>query len=59
MQFKGRLTKDGDLIITAQTQRSQHRNLEEAIFKLEGLLSEASELPQGPSQQTAARVRAL
>lgn len=59
IQFKPRLTKDGELIIISQKHRSQHMNLSDAISRLEALLEEASEVPKGPSQQVAARVRAL
>lgn len=58
-QFRSRLTKGGELIITSQQHRTQHRNLEEAISKLEGLLREASEVPRGPSQLTVARIKTL
>ncbi|XP_064406493.1 uncharacterized protein LOC135351436 [Halichondria panicea] len=59
LMFKPRLTKDGELIIISQKHRSQHMNLSDAISRLEALLEEASEVPKGPSQQVAARVRAL
>ncbi len=34
-------------------------NLSDALSRLESLLQEASEVPKGPSQQVAARVKAL
>ena len=59
MQFKARVTKQGELLVTAQKYRSQAMNLNEAVQKMETMLSEASEVPKGPSQMTIARVKAL
>ena len=58
-QFKSRITKDGDFVVTSQEQRSQHHNLETAIHKLEHMLHEASEVPQGPNELTLARIKTL
>lgn len=46
-------------MVTAQEHRSQAMNLSEAVRKIEVMLSEASELPKGPSELTRARVKAL
>lgn len=46
-------------MVVAQKHRSQLMNLNEAVSKMEDMLSEASEIPKGPSQLTVARVRAL
>ena len=59
MQFKGRVTKQGELVVVSQKHRSQMMNLNEAVAKMEDMLSQASEVPKGPSQLTVARVRAL
>ena len=59
MQFKGRVTKQGELLVVSQKHRSQTMNLSEAVTKMEEMLLEASEIPKGPSQLTVARVRAL
>ncbi len=53
------MTKQGELIVTAQKYRSQAMNLNEAVGKMERMLSEASEVPKGPSMMTRARVKAL
>lgn len=58
-QFKNRLTKDGELVVTSQVYRTQHKNLDDAVQRLTGLLREASEIPKGPSQLTQARIKAL
>ena len=58
-QFKSRLNKDGELMIVSQKHRSQRMNLEDAIAKVGYVLSEASEVPKGPSHLTMARVKAL
>ena len=59
MQFKGRVTKQGELVVVSQKHRSQVMNLNEAVARMEEILSAASEIPKGPSQLTVARVRAL
>ena len=59
MQFKGRVTKQGELVVVSQKHRSQRMNLNEAVAKMEEMLLQASEMPKGPSQLTVARVRAL
>ena len=43
----------------SQEHRTQHRNLDAAVGKLEGMLHEASEVPRGPSELTLARIRTL
>lgn len=58
-QFKSRVTKDGELIVTCQEHRSQHRNLQTAVDKLEEIIQEASEVPHGPSDLTIARIKTL
>ena len=47
------------MIVTSQEHRSQHRNLEAAVARLEGMVRTASEVPRGPSELTLARIRAL
>ena len=43
---KNRLTRNGDLIITAHRFRSQHRNREDALDRLKNLLRLAASPPQ-------------
>jgi ribosome-associated protein len=38
---RGRITKDGELIITCQVHRDQHRNLQDALGRLSALIVEA------------------
>lgn len=59
LQCRNRITKSGELVITSQRHRTQRKNLEDAVLRLDGILSEASELPKGPSQLTVARIKAL
>lgn len=59
VQYKNRLTKSGELVITSQRYRSQRQNLDDAVLRLTGILREASEVPKGPSQLTVARIKAL
>ena len=53
------MTKEGELIVTSQEHRTQHRNVETAIDKLEVMVEEAAEVPRGPSELTLARIRLL
>ena len=46
-------------MISSQKHRTQHMNLNDAIVRMEEMLREASEVPQGPSQLTVARVKQL
>ena len=59
VQYKNRITKRGELVITSQRYRTQHKNLDDAVLKLDGILREASEVPRGPSELTVARIKAL
>ena len=59
LQFKGRVTKQGELLVVSQKHRSQMMNVNEALTRINGMLTEASEVAKGPSQMTVARVKAL
>ena len=58
-QFRSRVTKEGELIVVSQEHRSQGRNLDTAVARLEAMVREASEIPRGPSELTLSRIRAL
>ena len=59
MQYKNKITLNGELIVTSSTYRTQYKNLEDAVSKLENMLKEASEIPKGPSELTMSRVKQL
>ena len=59
LQFKTRLTKEGEFVVVSQVYRTQHKNLEDAVQRLTAMLEEVSEIPRGPSGLTMARVRTL
>lgn len=59
LQYRNRITKSGELVITSQRHRTQGKNLKDAVLRLDGILREASELPKGPSQLTVARIKVL
>jgi ribosome-associated protein len=42
----GQITRDGELVITAQSYRSQHRNREDALTRLAALVREARRTPR-------------
>jgi len=41
-----RLTKEGEIVITSEEERSQRTNLERAYFRMEALISAAARLPK-------------
>lgn len=43
---KGRINKEGDMIITSQRERKQDANLEDCVAKLKQYLNEASWIPK-------------
>lgn len=45
--------------MTSQECRTQYRNLEAAVNKLEVMVEEAAEVPRGTSQLTLAKIKAL
>ena len=46
-------------MVASQRHRTQYQNLNDAIKRLEELVHEASEVPQGPSELTVARIKIL
>ena len=58
-QFRNRVNKEGELVVVSQVYRTQHKNLDDAVHRLSDMLSQASEVPKGPSQLTMARIREL
>lgn len=56
MQEKNRINKNGELIVTSESFRSQSRNLQDAINKIQQLISTASYVPEGPSQETIDKI---
>jgi len=51
-----RLTKEGEIVITSDEERSQRTNLERAYFRMEALISAAARLPRArkPSKPSKA-----
>jgi protein subunit release factor B len=54
-----RMSKAGDLIVTAQQSRSQTQNLAHALAKIAQLCAEAAEVPKATSEEKLARIEAL
>lgn len=54
--YPRRLTRDGEFIVVSSRYRSQNRNLEDCIEKLEGFIEKASKPPQRrvPTRKTRA-----
>ncbi|XP_048575685.1 peptidyl-tRNA hydrolase ICT1, mitochondrial isoform X2 [Nematostella vectensis] len=48
---KNRINKDNELVISSTKHRSQHRNLQDAICKIEEMVKEASYIPREPSEE--------
>ncbi|XP_072312516.1 large ribosomal subunit protein mL62 [Eucyclogobius newberryi] len=51
---KNRINKCGELLVTSQVSRSQHRNLSECIQKICTIITEATETQQGPTPEDEA-----
>ncbi|KAM6898158.1 large ribosomal subunit protein mL62 [Lycodopsis pacificus] len=51
---KNRINKAGELLVTSELGRSQHRNLSDCIQKISAILAEASEKPREPTAEDVA-----
>ncbi|KAL2101796.1 hypothetical protein ACEWY4_003557 [Coilia grayii] len=54
MRYKTRVNKAGELVVTSEVSRSQHRNLSECLQKIRHMISEASYTPPEPSEEDLA-----
>ena len=59
LQEKNRINTNGELVIHSSKYRSQHKNLEDAIEKLEMIVEQASFVPKETSEEKKAHVRKL
>ncbi|XP_008312943.1 large ribosomal subunit protein mL62 [Cynoglossus semilaevis] len=53
-QNKNRINKAGELFVTSEQSRSQHRNLVDCIEKISAIITEASKKPQEPTAEDIA-----
>lgn len=53
-QNKNRINKAGELLVTSELSRSQHRNLSDCIQKISTIIAEASEKPYEPTAEDVA-----
>uniref|UniRef100_A0A8D2ZQB9 Large ribosomal subunit protein mL62 n=1 Tax=Scophthalmus maximus TaxID=52904 RepID=A0A8D2ZQB9_SCOMX len=51
---KSRINKAGQLLVTSELSRSQHRNLSDCIQKISAIIAEASKKPHEPSAEDVA-----
>ncbi|XP_012691297.1 peptidyl-tRNA hydrolase ICT1, mitochondrial [Clupea harengus] len=54
LRYKTRMNKAGELVVTSEVSRSQHRNLDECLQKIRHMISEASYTPPEPSEEDLA-----
>ncbi|XP_062331595.1 peptidyl-tRNA hydrolase ICT1, mitochondrial [Osmerus eperlanus] len=54
LKNKNRINKAGELLVTSELTRSQHRNLGDCIQKISDIIMEASEKPHEPSDEDIA-----
>jgi len=59
LQEKNRINKNGELYLTSMKTRSQLKNLEDAIQKLERIIEEASYVPPETTPEKKAHVQKL
>ncbi|XP_065900069.1 large ribosomal subunit protein mL62-like isoform X2 [Dysidea avara] len=57
--FSSRINQAGEISMTSDRFREQHRNLDDALAKMYSLIEQAAEEPSEPSAATQARWRAL
>ncbi|KAG7507769.1 peptidyl-tRNA hydrolase ICT1, mitochondrial [Solea senegalensis] len=53
-QNKNRITKAGELLVTSELSRSQHRNLSDCVQKISAIIAEASKKPHEPTVENVA-----
>ncbi|XP_037611238.1 peptidyl-tRNA hydrolase ICT1, mitochondrial [Sebastes umbrosus] len=51
---RNRINKAGELLVTSELSRSQHRNLSDCIQKISAIIAEASEKPREPTAEDIA-----
>lgn len=56
---RNRVSKSGELVVTSTKFRSQQRNIEDAISRVQDIIKEASFVPGGPSEQQQQHVKKL
>ncbi|XP_073684785.1 large ribosomal subunit protein mL62 [Garra rufa] len=54
LKNKTRVNKAGELIVTSEISRSQHRNLEDCLQKISEMIAEASQQKPEPSEEDIA-----
>uniref|UniRef100_A0A4W4ETM0 Large ribosomal subunit protein mL62 n=1 Tax=Electrophorus electricus TaxID=8005 RepID=A0A4W4ETM0_ELEEL len=54
LKNKTRINKAGELIVTSEVSRSQHKNLEDCLHKISEMITEASQRPTEPSADDVA-----
>ncbi|KAK1794503.1 hypothetical protein P4O66_010755, partial [Electrophorus voltai] len=54
LKNKTRINKAGELIVTSEVSRSQHKNLEDCLHKISEMITEASQRPTEPSAEDVA-----
>ena len=58
-QEKNRINKEGELVISSTKYRTQYKNLEDAIQKVEMIIDEASFVPKETSPEKKIHVQKL
>ena len=59
LQETNRINKNGELFLSSMKYRSQQKNLEDAIEKVEMIIKEASYIPKETTLEKKARVKKL
>lgn len=53
-QNPNRINKAGELMVTSELSRSQHRNISDCVQKISAIIAEASEKPPEPTAEDIA-----
>lgn len=56
-QYKNRISKSGELIVTSEVSRYQMRNLAACLQKIREMIIEATEMPRTESKETVEMIR--
>ncbi|XP_057313873.1 peptidyl-tRNA hydrolase ICT1, mitochondrial-like isoform X2 [Hydractinia symbiolongicarpus] len=55
-QAKNDINKEGELIVTSEKSRSQHRNMADALQKIRAIICTAAYEPEAPTEETLRKI---
>ena len=55
-QQRGSINKNDELVVTSERTRSQHKNLQDTLYKVKAMLNEACHVPKETTEETKVKV---